>query len=93
MYGFRAPQGAQYYCRGCGEKLPPDCHAQFHPACLKADICGARKRDGSSNKKDFWLGSAGARWLASHPPSLLHRLGLILKIFVFVFSFVPGLAL
>ena len=37
MYGFRAPQGAQYYCKGCGEKLPPDCHAQFHPACLKAD--------------------------------------------------------
>jgi len=37
MYGFRAPQGAQYYCRGCGEKLPPDCHAQFHPTCLKAD--------------------------------------------------------
>jgi ribosomal protein L37AE/L43A len=20
MYGSRAPQGAQYYCRGCGEK-------------------------------------------------------------------------
>ena len=37
MYGSKAPQGAQYYCRGCGEKLPPDCHAQFHPACLKAD--------------------------------------------------------
>jgi hypothetical protein len=37
MYGSRAPQGAQYYCRGCGEKLPPDWHAQFHPACLKAD--------------------------------------------------------
>ena len=37
MFGSKAPQGAQYYCRGCGEKLPLDCHAQFHPACLKAD--------------------------------------------------------
>ena len=37
MYGSRGPQGAQYYCREYGEKLPPDCHAQFHPACLKAD--------------------------------------------------------
>src|ERR1700730_1764883 len=37
MYGSRAPQGSQYYCRGCGEKLPPDWHAQFHPECLKAD--------------------------------------------------------
>jgi hypothetical protein len=37
MYGSRAPQGAQYYCRGCGEKLPPECHAEFHPECLKAD--------------------------------------------------------
>ena len=37
MYGSRAPLGAQYYCRGCGEKLPPDWHAQFHPQCLKAD--------------------------------------------------------
>jgi len=37
MFGSKAPQGAQYYCRGCGEKLPLNCHAQFHPACLKAD--------------------------------------------------------
>jgi hypothetical protein len=37
MYGSRAAQGAQYYCRGCGEKLPHDCHAEFHPECLKAD--------------------------------------------------------
>jgi len=37
MYGSRAPQGAHYYCRGCGEKLPPDGHAQFHPECLRAD--------------------------------------------------------
>jgi hypothetical protein len=37
MYGSRAPQGTQYYCRGCGGKLPPDWHAQFHPQCLKAD--------------------------------------------------------
>ena len=37
MYGSKAPQGTQYYCRGCGEKLPPDWHGQFHPECLKAD--------------------------------------------------------
>ncbi len=37
MYGSKAPQGTHYYCRGCGEKLPSDCHAQFHPECLKAD--------------------------------------------------------
>ena len=37
MYGSKAPQGTHYYCRGCGEKLPPDWHAQFHPECLKAD--------------------------------------------------------
>jgi hypothetical protein len=37
MYGSKAPQGAHYYCRGCGEKLPPDWHGQFHPECLKAD--------------------------------------------------------
>jgi len=37
MFGSKAPHGAQYYCRGCGEKLPPDWHAQFHPECLKAD--------------------------------------------------------
>ncbi len=37
MFGSKAPQGAQYYCRGCGEKLPSDWHAQFHPECLRAD--------------------------------------------------------
>jgi hypothetical protein len=37
MNGSTAPQGTRYYCRGCGEKLPSDWHAQFHPECLKAD--------------------------------------------------------
>ena len=37
MYGSKAPQGTHYYCSGCGEKLPSDCQAQFHPECLKAD--------------------------------------------------------
>ena len=37
MYGSRTRPGAHYYCRGCGENLPPEWHAQFHPACLKAD--------------------------------------------------------
>ena len=37
MHKSRDMQGAQYYCRGCGEKLPPDGQAQFHPECLKAD--------------------------------------------------------
>jgi hypothetical protein len=27
MYGSKAPRGTQYYCRGCGDKLPPDWHA------------------------------------------------------------------
>ena len=37
MYGSRAPEGALYYCRGCGGQLPPDWHGQFHPECLKTD--------------------------------------------------------
>jgi hypothetical protein len=37
MYRSRHMQGAQYYCRGCGGRLPPDGQAQFHPECLKAD--------------------------------------------------------
>jgi len=37
MYGNKPPEGAQYFCRGCGEALPPDWHGQFHPECLKRD--------------------------------------------------------
>jgi|SRR5579872_7062762 len=37
MYGNKPPEGVQYFCRGCGQGLPPDWHGQFHPECLKTD--------------------------------------------------------
>jgi hypothetical protein len=40
-----------------------------------------------------WPDRSAQYWLASHPPSWLHMLDLIRKIFVFVLPFVLGLAL
>ena len=86
MYGFRAPQGAQYYCRGCGEKLPPDCHAQFHPACLKADNL-RRTQERRQLEQERFLAWLGRRSLArSHPLRFVTRLDPIRKIFVLVFA-------
>src|ERR1700733_7874209 len=67
MCGFRAPQGAQYYCKGCVEKLPPDCHAQFHPACLKADNL-RRTQERRQLEQERFLAWLGRRSLARFPP-------------------------
>jgi hypothetical protein len=67
MFGSKAPQGAQYYCRGCGEKLPPDCHAQFHPACLKADNL-RRTQERRQLEQERFLAWLGRRSLARFPP-------------------------
>ena len=57
MYGTKAPQGTQYHCRGCGEKLPPNCYALFHPECLKADkrLRTQEKRSLESERRSAWF--------------------------------------
>jgi len=69
MFGSKAPQGAQYYCRGCGEKLPPDCHAQFHPACLKADKRRRTQERRQLEHERFLACSPGKNVLAAAPPN------------------------
>jgi len=57
MNGNRPPTGLQYFCRGCGDALPPEWHGQFHPECLKADKRRRTQEKRRSERERFqsWL--------------------------------------
>lgn len=49
---------AHYYCRGCGQQLPPGWRGLFHAECLKADKRRRvrEKRDREREMFQAWLG-------------------------------------